>query len=107
MNTLHVKKNDVVQIISGNDKGKKGKVLEVSRKEGKIIVDGVHIITKHVKPRKMGEPGGLVKAEGAIYASKAMLVCPKCNKPTRVGYQIQADGKKLRRCKNAGCGELF
>ena len=62
MNTLHVKKNDVVQIISGNDKGKKGKVLEVSRKEGKIIVDGVHIITKHVKPRKMGEPGGLVKA---------------------------------------------
>ena len=107
MNTLHVKKDDIVQIISGNDKGKRGKVLEVGRKEGKIIVDGVHVITKHVKPRKMGDPGGLIKAEGAFYACKAMLVCPKCQKPTRIGHKILDDGNKLRQCKNKGCGETF
>ena len=106
MSNLHIKKDDKVQIISGNDKGKQGKVLEVSPKEGKIIVEGVHVVSKHVKPRRMGQPGGIIKAEGAIYACKAMLVCPKCGKPTRVGHQIK-DGKKVRCCKNAGCGETF
>ena len=107
MNSLHVKKGDTVVILSGNDKGKKGKVLEVSPSEGKIIVEGCNIVTKHVKPRRMGEPGGLIKAEGAMYACKAMLVCPSCGKPTRVGHKILADGQKSRCCKNDGGGETF
>ena len=82
MNKLHVKKGDTVIVLSGKDKGKQGKVLEVSPKEGKVIVDHVNMMTKHVKPRKMGDPGGIVKAEGAMYASKVMLVCPKWSSTT-------------------------
>ena len=93
---MHVKKNDIVQILSGKNKGKKGKVLEVCPKEGKIIVEGCNIVTKHVKPRKMGDAGGLIKAEAPMYACKAMLVCPKCGKPTRVGTKILEDGKKTK-----------
>ena len=83
MNTLHIKTGDNVQIMSGKDKGKQGKVLEVSPKEKKVIVEGRNLVTKHVKPRRQGEQGGLVKAEAPIYACKVMPVCPKCNKPTR------------------------
>ena len=72
MNKLHVKKGDTVVILSGKDNGKKGKVLAVSPSEQKIIVEGCNMVTKHVKPRKMGENGGIIKAEGAFYASKAM-----------------------------------
>ncbi len=92
-------------IISGKSKGHKGKVLEVSPKEGKIIVEGQNMVTKHVKPKKAGDPSGIVKAEGAFYACKAMPICPKCNKPTRVGAKIYNDGKKDRACKK--CGEIF
>ena len=107
MNKLHVKKGDTVIVLSGKDKGKQGKVLEVSPKEGKVIVDHVNMMTKHVKPRKMGDPGGIVKAEGAMYASKVMLVCPKCGKPTRIAHKVLTDGKKERICKNPKCGETF
>ena len=107
MSKMHVKKGDTVFVISGVSKGKKGKVLEVSPSEGKVIVEGVHIVTKHVKPRKMGDPGGIVKAEGAIYASKVMLVCPRCGKPTRVGRKILKNGEKTRMCRNQGCRESF
>lgn len=107
MNKLHVKKGDTVEIISGKDKGKKGKVLEVSPKERKVIVENVNMVTKHVKPRKMGDQGGIVKAEGAMYACKVMLVCPKCGKPTRIAHKILNDGTKQRLCKNTGCGETF
>ena len=106
-NKLHVKTGDNVMIISGKDKGKKGKVLEVSPKEGKVIVEGLNIATKHVKPRAMGQQGGIVKAEAPLYASKVMLVCPKCGKPTRLGHKILSDGTKQRVCKNEGCGETF
>ncbi len=102
MNKMHVKANDTVKILSGNDRGKKGKVLEVSPKEGKVIVEGIHVVTKHVKPRKMGDPGGIVKAEGAIYASKVQIICPHCNKPTRVGIKIHKDKTKSRVCKHCG-----
>ena len=101
MNTLHVRKDDTVVILSGKDKGKKGKVLEVSPTEKKVIVEGCNMVTKHVKPRRMGEPGGIVKAEGALYASKVMVVCPKCGKATRVGHAVH-DGKKVRVCKKCG-----
>ena len=98
---VHVKTGDTVVILSGKDKGKKGKVLAVSPKEGKVIVEGCNMIKKHVKPRRMGEQGGIVKAEGAIYACKVMTVCPKCNKATRVAHKI-VDGKKVRVCKHCG-----
>ncbi len=107
MSKMHVKKDDTVVLLTGNEKyrGKTGKVLEVSPKEGKVIVEGINIVSKHVKPRKAGDPSGIIKTEAAVYASKVQVVCPKCNKPTRVGTKIYADGKKDRVCKK--CGETF
>ena len=103
MNKVHVKTGDTVIVISGKDKGKKGQVLAVSPKEGKVIVEKVNMVSKHVKPRKMGEQGGIIKAEGAMYSSKVQIVCPRCNKPTRVGHKLYEDGTKARICKK--CGE--
>jgi large subunit ribosomal protein L24 len=105
INKVHVKKGDNVMVISGKDKGKKGKVLEVSPKEGKIIIEGRNMVTKHVKPNKMGQQGGIVKAEGAMYASKVMIVCSKCGKPTRIGHLVNGDGSKVRVCRH--CGEAM
>lgn len=99
---LHIKKGDTVYVVSGKDKGKKGKVLVASPKEQKIIVEGVNTVTKHVKPRKQGEAGGIIKTEGAFYACKAMLYCTKCNKPTRISTKVDAKGKKVRVCKHCG-----
>ena len=99
MNKIHVKTGDTVIILSGKDRGKEGKVLAVSPKEGKVIVEGRNMVTKHVKPRNQNEQGGLVKAEAALYASKVMLVCPKCKEPTRIGHAVGKDGKKVRVCK--------
>ncbi len=107
MNKIHVKTGDTVVILSGKDKGKKGKVLEVSPTEKKVIVEGCNMVTKHVKPRRMGESGGIVKAEAPLYACKVMLVCPKCGKPTRLAHKVLADGTKERVCKNDKCGETF
>ena len=107
MSKLHVKTGDTVVILSGKDKGKKGKVMDVSPKEKKVIVENCNIVTKHQKPRRQGEAGGIIKAEGAMYASKVMLVCPKCSKPTRIAHKILADGSKERLCKNKSCGESF
>ena len=101
MNKVHVKTGDNVMVISGKDAGKTGKVLAVSPTEGKVIVEGLNMVTKHVKPLRQGEQGGIVKAEGAMYASKVMPVCPKCNKATRIGHS-EVDGKKVRVCKKCG-----
>ncbi len=110
-NKLHVKKGDTVLVLSGDDRGKKGKVLEVSPKEGKIIVEGLNMVKKHVKPRKMGDQGGIVEAEGALYACKVQVICPSCKKPTRVGYKRTADDngkvRSVRVCKNKNCGEVL
>ena len=99
MNSLNIKTGDKVQVISGAEKGSKG--VQVSAKEGKVIVEGVNMVTKHVKPKQAGQLGGRIQAEGAMYASKVMLVCPKCDKTTRVAHKIQ-DGKKIRVCKHCG-----
>ena len=109
-NKLHVREGDTVMVISGDDKGQTGKVLVVSPKEGKIIVEGLNKVKKHVKPRKMGEPGGIIKAESALYANKVQLICPKCGRPTRVGHVIveeKGKQKKMRVCKKADCGAKF
>lgn len=105
MNNLHVKIGDEVIVINGKNRGKRGKVMQVSPKEGKVIVEGVNVVTKHVKPRQMGEPGGLIKAESALYADKVQLICPKCGKPTRVGHALDKNGKKVRVCKK--CNAQF
>lgn len=96
---VHVKTGDTVIVLSGKERGKKGKVLQVSPKEGKVIIEKVNMISKHVKPRKMGDPGGILKAEGAMYASKVQIVCPRCKKPTRISHKIFEDGSKERICK--------
>lgn len=102
---VHVKTGDTVMVISGDDKGKKGKVMAVSPKEGKVIVEGVNMVSKHVKPKRMGEAGGILKAEGAMYASKVQIICPRCKKPTRIGHKLNEDGTKSRTC--AKCGEIL
>ena len=98
MNKDHVKTGDEVIVINGKNRGKKGRVLEVSPSEGKVIVEGVNMVSKHVKPRKMGEQGGIIKAESALYADKVQLVCPKCGQATRVGREDKGK-EKVRVCK--------
>ena len=98
---MNIKKDDKVIVLSGKDKGKQGKVLVAEPKTDKVIVEGVNVATKHKKPQKQGEDGGIIKVETPIYASKVQLVCPKCGKGTRVGHQVK-DGKKVRICKKCG-----
>ena len=101
MNKLHIKTGDTVVVLSGDDKGVKGEVIAVSPEEGKVIVKGANMIHKHVKPRRQGETGGIVDAEGAIYACKVALYCPKCDKAVRTHDKI-VDGKKVRVCAKCG-----
>ena len=98
---LHVRRDDEVIVISGDDKGKRGKVVEVSPEEGKIIVSGVNVVSKHSKPRKQGEEGGIIKVDGPIYADKVLLYCSKCGKGVRTSVKIE-NGKKIRVCAKCG-----
>ena len=98
---MNIKKDDKVIVLSGKDKGKEGKVLVADPKAAKVIVEGVNVATKHQKPRKQGEEGGIIKVETPIYACKVQLVCPKCGKGTRVAYKLNGD-KKVRVCKKCG-----
>ena len=92
-------------MLSGKDKGKKGKVMEVTPSKGQAVVEGINVATRHIKPRRQGQPGGITKKEIGIRACKLMRVCPKCNKPTRIGHVITPDGIKSRSCKQ--CGEII
>lgn len=96
---MHIKTNDTVVVLAGRDKGKQGKVMQVDAKGGKAIVEGVLVAKRHQKPRKQGQPGGIISKETPIYASKLMRVCPKCDKPTRPAYRINKKGEKVRVCK--------
>ena len=98
---MRIKKGDNVQVLSGNDKGKTGEVLEVIPKANKVVVKGVNIRKKHVKARRQGEESGIISVECSIPVSKVNVVCPKCGKATRVGYSIEKD-KKVRICKKCG-----
>ena len=105
MAKLHVKTGDTVVVLSGNDKHTVGKVIATSPEEGKVIVAGVHTVAKHTKARKQGENSQIVKTEGAIYASKVMLYCPKCDKGVRVKTKVEVkDGKKIKTRVCAKCG---
>jgi len=107
MAKLHVKKGDTVYILSGKDRGKKGKILEVLPKEQKVVVEGINIITKHVKPRpnETFNHDGIIHKEAPIYAAKVMLICKNCGKPTKVGKKFLENGSKARVCKK--CGDVI
>lgn len=99
--TLHVKTGDLVYVISGKDKGKTGKVSKVFSKKGKIVVEGINVVTKHMKPSQMNPQGGVVTKPAPMFSSKVMLFDEKAGKPTRVGYKF-VDGKKVRYSKVSG-----
>ena len=101
MNKMSIRKDDLVVVLSGKDKGKQGKVLGTVPKSTKIVAEGINMVTCHVKPRKQGEQGGILQKEAPIYACKVQKVCPKCNKPTRIGHKVEGD-KKVRICKKCG-----
>ena len=101
MANLHVKSGDTVVVISGDSKGVRGKVIAASPEEKKVIVEGANIVSKHSKARRQGEKSQIVKTEGAIYASKVQLVCPKCDKGVRTKVAV-VDGKKVRVCTKCG-----
>ena len=98
---MNVKKNDTVVVLSGKDKGKQGKVLSVDPKAGKVVVEKINMVSRHQKPRKQGEEGGIIQKEAPLYACNVMTVCPKCNKATRVAHKVEG-GKKVRVCKHCG-----
>ena len=95
---MKIKKSDTVLIISGKDRGRKGKVLEVFPKEGKILVEGANLMRKHQKPRKAGEKGQIIQLPKPIAISNVKLICPKCGKPTKVGHKV-VNKNKARICK--------
>ncbi|SHH72007.1 LSU ribosomal protein L24P [Sporobacter termitidis DSM 10068] len=99
---MDIRKNDTVVVLSGKDKGKEGKIIDVNPREGKVIVEGVNKAKRHKKPRKQGDTGGIISKETPIYASKVMRVCPKCSKPTRAAHSFAKDGGKVRVCKKCG-----
>ena len=105
MSKFHLKSGDTVMVITGKDKGKKGKVLSVDPKTGKVIVEKVNVSIKHTKPRRQGETGGRIEKESPIYGSKVLRVCPKCGKATRIGRKVLEDGQISRYCKN--CQEII
>jgi len=99
---MHIKTNDTVIVLSGRDKGKQGKVMSVDLKAGKAIVEGISVAKRHTKPRREGDPGGIISIETPIYASKLMRVCPKCDLPTKPAHTFTDDGNKVRVCKKCG-----
>ena len=102
MNKMSIKKGDTVVVLSGKDKGKQGKGLVAMPADRKVIVEGINVVSRHTRPRKQGEEGGILKKEAAIYACKVQKVCPKCNKATRPAHKMLADGKKVCVCKKCG-----
>ena len=106
MNKLHIKTGDTVVLLTGDkkDRNKTGKVLEVSPSEGKVIVEGLNKVKKHVKPRKAGDASGIIETESAIYACKVSLYCPDCKKGVRYHVEV-VDGKKVRVCSGTRDGK--
>ncbi len=100
-----IKKNDVVQVIAGKDKGKTGKVMRLVPKKDRAIVEKINMVKRHMKPNQQNRQGGILEKEAPIAVSNLMLVCSKCTDPTRVGYKILDDDRKVRFCKK--CGEVL
>ncbi len=102
---LGIKKNDNVIVLAGDEKGKKGRVLSLNSDKNRILVEGINMIKKHLKPSKKQQQGGIIDKEVLFNTSNVMLLCPKCDKPTRLGSTLLENGKKIRVCKK--CGEVI
>ena len=105
MSKMHIKTGDNVIVISGKDKGKKGKVIEAFPAQNKVVVEKINMVSRHTKPRRQGDDGGILKQEAPLYASKVMRICGKCGEPTRIGRKVLGDGARARYCKH--CGEVL
>lgn len=104
-NKLHVRKGDRVLVLSGKDKGRKARVITAYPRKNKVLVEGINMIKKHARPTQKVPQGGIRETEAPIYASKVMVICPSCQKPTRPARRELSGGKKARACKK--CGELI
>ena len=109
---LKIRRGDLVEVLTGKDVGRRGKVLEVIPTEGRLIVEKINIVKRHTKPRPVKgsrgaqmTPGGVIEMEAAMRVDNVALVCPRCNEPTRVGYRFADNGDKIRHCRRAGCGQ--
>lgn len=102
---MKLKKNDQVAVMTGKDRGKKGRVLQVFPERGRVLVEAVNYKIVHKRPTKDNPKGGIAQVEGPLALSNVMLVCPRCSKPTRAGYSFLSDGTKQRICKK--CREIF
>ena len=100
-----IKKNDTVLVISGRERGKRGKVARVIAEDNRAVIEGVNLVKRHSKPRGMGQPGGIIEKEAALHLSNMMLICTKCERPVRVGFTRLEDGSKVRMCRK--CGEVI
>lgn len=102
---MKIKKNDNIIVITGKDKGKKGKIRQVFPGSSGVVIEGVNIIKRHMKPRGQARQAGIIESEAPIHVSKVMIVCPKCSKPVRLKTQILEDGKHVRACSK--CNEVI
>jgi large subunit ribosomal protein L24 len=109
---MKIRAGDTVEVITGKDAGRRGRVLEAIPAEGRVIVEGRTIAKKHSRPRPVRgsrgaqmTPGGVIEMEAPIRVDNVALVCPRCNAPTRVGYRFADNGDKIRHCRRAGCGQ--
>ena len=103
MQSMHVRRGDTVGVIAGREKGKRGKVLRVLADKGRVIVEHVNMIKKHQRPTQKLRQGGIIEREGPLALSNVLIVCPRCDKPSRTGTKILGDGRKVRSCRR--CGE--
>ncbi len=102
---MKIRKNDTVLVIAGKDRGKKGKVRSAHPKDGRLLVDGINFIKRHTRATKQIRQAGIIEREAPIHVSNVMLLCSRCNHPTRIGFQILTDGRKVRVCRS--CGEVI
>ncbi len=102
---LGIKKNDTVLVIRGDEKGKKGRVIAVQKEKDRLLIESINMIKKHMKPSKKQTQGGIIEKEAPVHRSNIMLICSKCNKPTRISHRMLENGKKIRACKK--CGEVI
>jgi large subunit ribosomal protein L24 len=101
----HIKKNDLVMVTDGREKGKSGRVLRVFREKERVIIEKINFIKRHARPHGQQKRGGILEKEAPLHISNVMLLCEKCNKPVRIGHRMLEGGKKARFCKK--CGEFF
>jgi len=99
---VHIHKDDFVEVITGRDKGKRGKVLRVHMDQGRIVVEKINMIKRHTRPGRITQQGGIIEREGKIHTSNVMLVCTRCDRPVRIGKKMLEDGKKVRVCRRCG-----